>query len=105
MSGGPRGAASALMRQLEMVGGRGQTAPSPFLAKDLFADCKMGWESPTDRLGWEQAAPGPCSQMPAPCSWAFPGLAPGGCGKPTRDPRGARETTEGAAAGKPQAKG
>ncbi|XP_063484815.1 uncharacterized protein [Symphalangus syndactylus] len=46
-----------------------------------------------------QAALGPCSQVPAPCPWAFPGHAPGGCGQPTRDSRGARERAEGAAAG------
>lgn len=48
---------------------------------------------------------GPCSQVPVPCPWAFPGYSPGGCGKPTRGPRGARETAEGAAAGKSQGKG
>lgn len=48
---------------------------------------------------------GPCSQVPVPCPWAFPGYSPGGCGSPTRGPRGARETAEGAAAGKSQGKG
>ena len=40
-----------------------------------------------------------------PLPWAFPGYSPGGCGKPTCSPRGARETAEGAAAGKSQVKG
>lgn len=102
MSGGHRGAASALPHQLEMMGGGGKTAPPPFLGRDLFADYEMGWEPPTDRLGWGQAVLEPCSQVPAPCLWAFPGHTPGRCGKPTRGPRGARETAEGAAAGKSQ---
>lgn len=58
-----------------------------------------------DRLGWGQTALEPCSQVPAPCSWAFPGHAPEGCGNPTCGPRRARETAQGAAAGKSQVKG
>lgn len=89
------------------MGWGGERAPAPlhFPVRNLLADCEMRWEPPTDRLGWEQAALGPCSQVPVPCPWAFPGYSPGGCGKPTRGPRGARETAEGAAAGKSQGKG
>ena len=57
-----------------------------------------------DRLGWGQAALRPCPQVPAHCPWPFPGLTPGGCGKPGCGPRGARETAEGAATGKTQVK-
>ena len=53
-----------------------------------------------------QAALRPCSWVPAsPLPPAFAGQAPRGCGKPTHGPRGARETAEGAAAGKSQVKG
>lgn len=60
MSGGCRGAASALSHQLEMMGGGGQTAPCPFLGRDLFADREMGWGrlpwGPV--LRWQPPAPG-----------------------------------------------
>lgn len=85
--------------------GLGREHPPPLLDRDLLADCEMRWEPPTDRLGWEQAALRPCSQVPVPCPWAFPGYSPRGCGKPTPGPSGARETAEGAAAGKSQGKG
>ena len=84
--------------------GGGRQHPFSFLSRDLFADCEVGWEPPSDRRGGGQAALRPCPQVPAHCLWPFSGHTSGGCGKPSCGPRGARETAAGAATGKTRVK-
>lgn len=105
MSGGHRGAASALPHQREMCAGSRPPPSLPSWAGMALLTVRWGGSLPQTGRAGGQAAPGALFSGASPHPWAFPGHGPGGCGEPTRGPRGARETAESAAAGKSQVKG